>query len=592
MLLQSRPGVRAGRERTGSGTITTLRGSRGRGGRHAVSNDTQTAARPPRSWLVAAATPIAIGLFLALRDAWVCDDAFISFRYVDHLEHGLGLVYNSGERVEGYTHFLWVILLAAMHRTGIDLVTLGRYLPLVFHAGTLALLWVWSFQRATSARLFLPLAAWGVALHRDLQIWASGGLETAAFTFCVTAAVLAASSPGVDAGVLATLAALATLFRPEGILLSVCVAGLLLWRRPGAGALGRFAAVWLALVVPLVGWRLLYYHDWLPNTFYAKSAASANWYQGFRYVWLYFATYPVLIPALGIAIAGGWAGRRRAGDPMLPVALVSVAFLLYVLRVGGDFMFARFLLPITPLLFVALEEALRRRWPAVGILGAVIVLAATAAAPPWRQHLLADPKRAGGIVDEHRFYPRSFVAARRREGEDLAAIFRGTDVRICILGSDASLAYFARFPYAFERYGLTDREFARRPIHERGRPGHERQVLRKDLLDRRVHFFFRGEAEDRTGAIDEAIFGGLLASVVFYDSALMNSLRGRPQVEFVDFPAYLDSLIPHAHEMAPEARRRAWVFSEGYYFAHNADPVREARVAKALGEGQGEPEGR
>lgn len=557
--------------------------SRGRDGCDSISSVPQPAARRHAwQWVVVGMIPIVSGLVAALRDAWVCDDAFISFRYVDNLERGLGLVYNAGEHVEGYTHFLWVILLAAIHRTGIDLVELGRYLPVVFHAGTLALLFVWSLRRATGAAVFLPLAAWGVALHRDMQIWTSGGLETAAFTFCVTAAVLAVSSPVVRPGAVATLAALATLFRPEGLLLSACVAGLLVWRRPDARVLARFAGVWLALVAPLVAWRAVYYHAWLPNTFYAKAAGIAHWGQGWHYVSLYFAVYPVLIVALAATIVAGWAGRRGTGDAALPCAVVSVVMLLYVLRVGGDFMFARFLVPITPLLYVALEEAIHRRGPVMGILGAVVVVAATVLVPVQRHRLLGDRDRAHGIVDEHEYYPRTFIDKRRREGADMAAIFRGTDVRVCILGSQASLAYFARFPYVFEKYGLTDREFARQKVQKRGRPGHERAMSRHDLIAHRVHLFFPGGVEDRSGAIDEAVFGDLLASVVFYDRALMDSLRGRPRVEFVDYPAYLDSIVGRADEMAPESRRRAWVFAEGYYFPHNADPERRSRVRAAL----------
>ena len=49
-----------------------------------------------------------IGLAIgdAGRLAWVCDDAFISYRYAEHLASGMGLVYNTGEAVEGYTNFL------------------------------------------------------------------------------------------------------------------------------------------------------------------------------------------------------------------------------------------------------------------------------------------------------------------------------------------------------------------------------------------------------------------------------------------------------------------------------------------------------
>ncbi|UCD59352.1 MAG: hypothetical protein JSV16_08595, partial [Candidatus Hydrogenedentota bacterium] len=51
----------------------------------------------------------------------IVDDAFISFRYAKHLAEGKGIVFNKGERVEGYTNFLWVLLMAAGHKVGFDI---------------------------------------------------------------------------------------------------------------------------------------------------------------------------------------------------------------------------------------------------------------------------------------------------------------------------------------------------------------------------------------------------------------------------------------------------------------------------------------
>ena len=45
--------------------------------------------------------------------AWLADDSFISFRYAKNLVDGLGLVYNAGEYVEGYTNLLWTLMMAA-----------------------------------------------------------------------------------------------------------------------------------------------------------------------------------------------------------------------------------------------------------------------------------------------------------------------------------------------------------------------------------------------------------------------------------------------------------------------------------------------
>ena len=80
------------------------------------------AARPgaSRIWHLGLAVPLLAGggAIAAARQAWVCDDAFISFCYAENLTHGLGLVYNAGERVEGYTNFLWTLWVALGMKLG------------------------------------------------------------------------------------------------------------------------------------------------------------------------------------------------------------------------------------------------------------------------------------------------------------------------------------------------------------------------------------------------------------------------------------------------------------------------------------------
>src|SRR5512143_1281620 len=78
--------------------------------------------RPDRGWWLAAAVVPTLALLLAhgLYYRFLTDDAFISFRYARHLAMGQGLVFNpGGERVEGYSNFLWVLILAALNRVGV-----------------------------------------------------------------------------------------------------------------------------------------------------------------------------------------------------------------------------------------------------------------------------------------------------------------------------------------------------------------------------------------------------------------------------------------------------------------------------------------
>ena len=63
---------------------------------------------------VAALLPWLLLAWLAEAAWFLTDDAFISFRYARNLLEGNGLVFNPGERVEGYSNFLWVLELAAL----------------------------------------------------------------------------------------------------------------------------------------------------------------------------------------------------------------------------------------------------------------------------------------------------------------------------------------------------------------------------------------------------------------------------------------------------------------------------------------------
>jgi hypothetical protein len=69
-----------------------------------------TSARAARAWFVGCAiAAVVAGVILAGLRSWMCDDAFITFRYADNLVRGHGLVFNAGERVEGYTNFSWTL---------------------------------------------------------------------------------------------------------------------------------------------------------------------------------------------------------------------------------------------------------------------------------------------------------------------------------------------------------------------------------------------------------------------------------------------------------------------------------------------------
>ena len=132
---------------------------------------------------------VAPGLFLAACLAFIpftTDDAFISFRYAENLLAGHGLVYNPGERVEGFSNLLWVLLIAALWGPGIDPVAASKVLGIL--SGLLAVvLAIDTLKRIGTSRPGIILAALMLSLDTGLVYYSVSGLETSLFVLELTA---------------------------------------------------------------------------------------------------------------------------------------------------------------------------------------------------------------------------------------------------------------------------------------------------------------------------------------------------------------------------------------------------------------------
>ena len=168
---------------------------------------------------------VAVCVVRALQLAWLADDAFISFRYARNLVDGLGLVYNAGEYVEGYTNLLWTLAIAAGLRVGWAAESFAHVLGIGCWLALVALLGARAWRRARAVgRTPLPLAAALCLLLADMQQWATGGLETSMFSLFASAGILAIASPNASRRRLlcaGLLLGLTTLTRPDGVIFAV-----------------------------------------------------------------------------------------------------------------------------------------------------------------------------------------------------------------------------------------------------------------------------------------------------------------------------------------------------------------------------------
>ena len=284
--------------------------------------------------------------------AWfLCDDAFISFRYARNLVEGHGLVFNPGERVEGYTNFLWALELAALWKVlGLRPENVAPWLSVACTIGTLAAVawWAASLPGFRRRGLVIWMALGLLCSSATFAVWTSGGgLETRQFTlFVVVAVVCLTAYSGGRRGLLgASLCLVAAAYtRPEGLLIAACCFGWFAASRMVAnrrlrvdiGELGWLVLPFAALVGAHFLFRYGYYGEWLPNTYYAKHVRP--WYEsGFNYLWaaaIETGLY-LLMPLAVLAARRAW---RERGDLrlVLPLACI-VPHMAYVFRIGGDY---------------------------------------------------------------------------------------------------------------------------------------------------------------------------------------------------------------------------------------------------------------
>jgi hypothetical protein len=544
---------------------------------------------------------LVVGIARAVQLAWMTDDAFISIRYAENLVNSHGLVYNAGERVEGYTNLLWTLLLAAGLWLGAPPIPTAQWLGILAYLALASCLAHWSWRRHRDLhRPFLPLAAGVVLVSQDFQEWATGGLETMLFTVLALQGLLLTRVPAATrrlclaAGL---LFALLVLTRPDGLLFAA--AGVLSCGLPAAGtprrtrmahALSALAPVAVALAV-LIPFKLVYYGELLPTAFYSKSVLHPYYSQGLVYLELYLTKNWFLPVALGGVLIARWRARRegasRADCDDLFFLAAGGLFIAYIVHVGGDFMFARRLLPAVPLLLLVVEDQLGRLRDArvQAALAAACLVAAAASVP-----LFSDERpRIRGVADERRFYNSRVMALRRHQAELVGGALADTDVRVMFEGGMCVFGYYSRLPYLVEMTGLTQYSLAKLPLEQRGNIGHEKAPTEEWLTENRIHLIVSQQYPPISRppvpqSLNEVYFGDVaMARIHLYSDAVMDRLRRIPQVSFVPIERVIGQARRQIERAEPEEAEQVYQRLHRYYFRTAGERGQQtARALRAL----------
>ncbi len=465
-----------------------------------------------------------------LATAWISDDAYITFRTIDNFNHGYGLTWNVAERVQVYTHPFWMFLLSAISHYTNEL----YYSTIALSAAiSLAAVGLLAFGVARDGRSAI-MAVSVLLLSKAFVDFSTSGLENplthlllalfALFAFRSTASLKTLFRLSLVAG-------LASFNRMDTLLIFLPVLGLTWWRVDRRRGFG----VMLLGFSPLVVWELfsLFYYGFLfPNTAYAKLQTGVDKgdlvLQGLSYLLNSVSIDPLTLLALAAATAIALIVRSKGSWLLLAGLLAYVA---YVVSVGGDVMSGRFLSPVlfgAALLIAGLGSSGKR----VALVWSLLIAVGVTAAGyrTWMGDRITVVDRHG-IADERRVYFADLGLLNVDRPPRHALVGTGLELRardeplVQVAGVVGMLGYYAGpAAHILDVHGVADPLLARMPALPGWRIGHfvrepridyvrSLQAGRNLFVDDRLSLYYdrlflitRGDLFDRRRIIEIARF--------------------------------------------------------------------------------------
>jgi len=479
------------------------------------------------------------------------DDTYITMRYVKNFLNGDGLVFNIGEKVEGYTCFLWVILLSFLSKVfGMNLETGVQTTSLFFGVTSLFATFHLAkefFKRQTSAfgssMLKNPLILGVVStfpaiilsMNNSYHFWAVSGMETALFVTLVTTTFWLFIKKDSKIPYSWQISALLTsLTRPEGmyvfaILFAYKSIEMFFENDKNISSTIKSifqkeniigTAVYLVPLLMYIAFRFSYYGYPFPNTYYAKTGFSmeyliAGWdyFRGFQMSYMYygFASILGLIPLLRM--------NKSANNESFRTAALLVAFVvlysLYIIYIGGDVLaMYRFFLPILPISFtlligsfLELGEKLREKSISIAIPAAVALCLAATITMSYANYHEARPEYERkvslekGLVEKMKLTGLWLKSKQVELGRPL--VLAATTI--------GALSYFSEV-VVVDMIGLTDAEIAHNPkiipeVSQYSRTGwKERNYNVEYVMSRKPDFIYFSTGLKPSAYAERALF--------------------------------------------------------------------------------------
>lgn len=489
-------------------------------------------------------TALSVALILiCLENKFVQDDAFISFRYVQNFAEGKGLVFNIGEKVEGYTNLLWVLILSVFAFLKMNIQTVSQFLSIVFGVMILFITYFISnlieinspdFNQKKSkaaasgadANYFNLIPSVLLVFTASFIFWTVSGMETTMFIFfCLVGIyyyIKSKNSNSIDYR-FSVFIFLATLTRPEGMyffgLILIHYVFFNFKQRKSDFLKNLFSKenikTYLVYVIPLLLYfavRYSYYGYMFPNTYYAKTGfSSAYLNSGIEYFTKFLTSY--LIYGL-ILILPLYLFKNK--DTLFETSLfyfLIVCFILYVISVGGDVLKqGRFFLPVLPLIYILFAKFLTQLYyilkgktaggfafPSIIVITAVVCIFYYTS---QKENLEKDIQSENGLVDKMKSAGIWFKSKQNELGKPMT-------VAATTIGA---VSYFAGHEVnVIDLLGLTDEEIAHNPklipeISEQSIGWKERNYNADYVMSRKPEYIYFSTGLKPSAYAERALF--------------------------------------------------------------------------------------
>lgn len=433
---------------------------------------------------VPAAVMLLLGIVVAR--AWLSDDAFITFRTIDNFCNGYGLRWNIVERVQTYTHPLWMLVLSGFHLITGEFMLTTLTVSILCTAGALFI----SIKRlsCSPAQSIVVLAL--LCCSQAFIDYSTSGLENPLTHLLAAFFFLVYFKPQHDLRwlfLLSLVASFAVLNRMDTVLLFAppLVCAYCATERTAYGLLAVLCGFF-----PFILWEAfsLYYYGFpFPNTYYAKLGAQVPQGLLLRHGFYYYADSFLRDPVtLSAVFFGMLAAAVRRDMRLLSVAAGVLLYLLYVLKIGGDFMSGRFFTApffCAVVIFGRIDVLLTRR-----TLAAVLVCVLSLAFIPRMcgLHFLI-PDKNWGVTDERQWYYENyglFGLIKRMQtsmpsnDEKNAQRLRENKIAYLVTLKAGALCFFSGPKIHFiDVWALTDPLLSRLPLEGVFRPGHVKRII-------------------------------------------------------------------------------------------------------------------